>query len=74
MMTMLGGHTGTWPCCRRRCRMRSARTRKRPLAIVIVGGLIGDLILSVFLLPTFYVWWARPTDRLPAAAEVASYD
>jgi heavy metal efflux system protein len=29
-----------------------------------VGGLIVDLIMSIFLLPTFYVWWARPTDPL----------
>jgi cobalt-zinc-cadmium resistance protein CzcA len=39
---------------------------QRPFAIVIVGGLIVDLIMSSFLLPTFYVWWARPTDRLPS--------
>jgi cobalt-zinc-cadmium resistance protein CzcA len=39
---------------------------QRPFAIVIVGGLIVDLVMSIFLLPTFYAWWARPTDRLPA--------
>jgi cobalt-zinc-cadmium resistance protein CzcA len=39
---------------------------QRPFAIVIVGGLIVDLIMSIFLLPTFYVWWARPTDHLPS--------
>jgi len=33
---------------------------------VVVGGLIVDLAMSIFLLPTFYVWWARPNDRLPA--------
>ena len=38
---------------------------QRPFAVVIVGGLIVDLVMSTFLLPTFYVWWARPTDRLP---------
>jgi len=41
---------------------------QRPFAIVIVGGLIVDLIMSTFLLPTFYVWWARPGDRLRRAA------
>ena len=35
------------------------------IAIVIVGGLVVDLMMSIFLLPTFYVWWARPSDRLP---------
>jgi cobalt-zinc-cadmium resistance protein CzcA len=38
---------------------------QRPFAIVIVGGLIGALVISVFLLPTLYVWVARPTDVLP---------
>jgi cobalt-zinc-cadmium resistance protein CzcA len=38
---------------------------QRPFAIVVVGGLIVDLMMSTFLLPTFYVWWARPNDRLP---------
>src|SRR5580692_1323621 len=38
---------------------------QRPFAIVIVGGLISDLLLSIFLLPTFYVWIARDGDQLP---------
>ncbi|MGA2849511.1 MAG: CusA/CzcA family heavy metal efflux RND transporter [Terracidiphilus sp.] len=40
---------------------------QRPFAIVIVGGLMVDLIMSIFLLPTLYVWIARPTDVLPLA-------
>ncbi len=39
---------------------------QRPFAIVIVGGLITDLLMSIFLLPTLYVWIARKTDVLPA--------
>ncbi len=39
---------------------------QRPFAIVIVGGLVGALIINVFLLPTLYVWLARDGDRLPA--------
>jgi cobalt-zinc-cadmium resistance protein CzcA len=38
---------------------------QRPFAIVIVGGLVGALVLSIFLLPTLYVWAARDGDRLP---------
>lgn len=38
---------------------------QRPFAIVIVGGLIAALILSIFLIPTLYVWMARPGDALP---------
>ena len=42
---------------------------QRPFAIVIVGGLIAALIMSVFLLPTLYVWIAGDRDVLPAAEE-----
>ncbi len=38
---------------------------QRPFAIVIVGGLIADLVMSVILLPTLYVWFAADGDRLP---------
>ena len=38
---------------------------QRPFAIVIVGGLISDLVMSIFLLPTLYVWFARTGDPLP---------
>ncbi len=40
---------------------------QRPFAIVIVGGLIADLIISVILLPTLYTMMARADDQLPAA-------
>jgi cobalt-zinc-cadmium resistance protein CzcA len=39
---------------------------QRPFAIVIVGGLLLALLLSVFLLPTLYVWIAGDRDVLPA--------
>jgi cobalt-zinc-cadmium resistance protein CzcA len=38
---------------------------QRPFAIVIVGGLMAALVLSIFLLPTLYVWIAREGDTLP---------
>ncbi len=38
---------------------------QRPFAIVIVGGLISDLVISIFLLPTLYAWFASRGDRLP---------
>jgi cobalt-zinc-cadmium resistance protein CzcA len=38
---------------------------QRPFAIVIVGGLISDLLMSIFLLPTLYAWIARSGDALP---------
>jgi cobalt-zinc-cadmium resistance protein CzcA len=40
---------------------------QRPFAIVIVGGLMAVLIMSIFLLPCLYVWIARDNDVLPAA-------
>jgi cobalt-zinc-cadmium resistance protein CzcA len=39
---------------------------QRPFAIVIVGGLIADLVMSIFLLPTLYAWIAGENDVLPA--------
>jgi cobalt-zinc-cadmium resistance protein CzcA len=38
---------------------------QKPFAIVIVGGLVAALILSIFLLPTVYVWVAGEGDVLP---------
>jgi cobalt-zinc-cadmium resistance protein CzcA len=38
---------------------------QRPFAIVIVGGLMAVLMMSIFLLPTLYVWIARDSDILP---------
>ena len=40
---------------------------QRPFAIVIVGGLMAVLVMSVFLLPTLYAWVARTGDALPEA-------
>jgi cobalt-zinc-cadmium resistance protein CzcA len=37
---------------------------QRPFAIVIVGGLMAVLVMSVFLLPSLYVWFARDGDAL----------
>jgi cobalt-zinc-cadmium resistance protein CzcA len=42
---------------------------QRPFAIVIVGGLISDLVMSIFLLPTLYAWFARADDKLPPPEE-----
>jgi heavy metal efflux system protein len=42
---------------------------QRPFAIVIVGGLIMDLVMSALLLPTLYVSIARPEDKLPRLCE-----
>jgi len=38
---------------------------QRPFAIVIVGGLLANLVIGIFLLPTLYVWFAREDDKLP---------
>jgi cobalt-zinc-cadmium resistance protein CzcA len=40
---------------------------QRPFAIVIVGGLMAVLMMSIFLLPCLYVWIARDRDTLPVA-------
>ncbi|MGE5236622.1 MAG: efflux RND transporter permease subunit [Acidobacteriota bacterium] len=37
---------------------------QRPFALVIVSGLFSRLLISVYLMPAFYVMVARPGDRL----------
>ena len=47
-------------------RAQEVTAHLRPFAIVIVGGLIGALLLSIFLLPTLHDYVAREGDTLPA--------
>ncbi len=62
MMTMLVATLGLLPAA---LSHGIGSDSQRPFAIVIVGGLVGALLISVFLLPTLYVWVARETDVLP---------
>jgi cobalt-zinc-cadmium resistance protein CzcA len=62
MMTMLVATLGLLPAALSR---GIGSDSQRPFAIVIVGGLLGALLLSIFLLPTLYVWVAREGDKLP---------
>jgi heavy metal efflux system protein len=62
MMTMLVATLGLLPAA---LSHEIGSDSQRPFAIVIVGGLVGAMVLSIFLLPTLYVWVARDTDRLP---------
>src|SRR5579871_1685163 len=63
MMTMLVAMLGLLPAA---LSHGIGSDSQRPFAIVIVGGLVGALLLSIFLLPTLYVWIAREGDSLPA--------
>jgi cobalt-zinc-cadmium resistance protein CzcA len=62
MMTMLVATLGLLPAA---LSHGIGSDSQRPFAIVIVGGLISDLVMSIFLLPTLYVWFARSGDKLP---------
>ncbi len=64
MMTMLVATLGLLPAALSHA---IGSDSQRPFAIVIVGGLIANLAMSVFLLPTMYVWVARENDVLPEA-------
>ncbi|HKM48354.1 MAG TPA: CusA/CzcA family heavy metal efflux RND transporter [Terriglobales bacterium] len=66
MMTMLVATLGLLPAALSHA---IGSDSQRPFAIVIVGGLIAALIMSVFLLPTLYVWLAGERDVLPASEE-----
>ena len=63
MMTMLVATLGLLPAALSHA---IGSDSQRPFAIVIVGGLIADLVMSIFLLPTLYVWVASDRDVLPA--------
>jgi cobalt-zinc-cadmium resistance protein CzcA len=62
MMTMLVATLGLLPAAMSH---DIGSDSQRPFAIVIVGGLIVELFISVMLLPTLYVFWARRNDKLP---------
>jgi cobalt-zinc-cadmium resistance protein CzcA len=62
MMTMLVATLGLLPAATSH---GIGSDSQRPFAIVIVGGLLGALLMSIFLLPTLYVWIAGEHDKLP---------
>ncbi|MGA8311320.1 MAG: CusA/CzcA family heavy metal efflux RND transporter [Terriglobales bacterium] len=62
MMTMLVATLGLLPAAMSH---DIGSDSQRPFAIVIVGGLLVELFVSLILLPTLYVFWARQNDQLP---------
>jgi len=62
MMTMLVATLGLLPAAMSH---DIGSDSQRPFAIVIVGGLIMELFISIILLPSLYVFWAHPDDVLP---------
>jgi cobalt-zinc-cadmium resistance protein CzcA len=63
MMTMLVATLGLLPAA---LSHDIGSDSQRAFAIVIVGGLLTNLLISIVLLPTLYVWFARPSDTLPS--------
>jgi cobalt-zinc-cadmium resistance protein CzcA len=70
MMTMLVATLGLLPAATSHA---IGSDSQRPFAIVIVGGLLANLIIGVFLLPTLYVWVARDNDILPEVESTEDY-
>jgi cobalt-zinc-cadmium resistance protein CzcA len=62
MMTMLVATLGLLPAA---LSHDIGSDSQRPFAIVIVGGLLAALLMSIFLLPALYVWIAGEKDKLP---------
>jgi heavy metal efflux system protein len=62
MMTMLVATLGLLPAALSHA---IGSDSQRPFAIVIVGGLLSNLVIGIFLLPTLYTWFAREGDHLP---------
>jgi heavy metal efflux system protein len=71
MMTMLVATLGLLPAA---VSHAIGSDSQRPFAIVIVGGLMASLSMSIFLLPTLYVWVAREGDTLPEPETGASFE
>ncbi len=71
MMTMLVATFGLLPAAMSHA---IGSDSQRPFAIVIVGGLISALALSIFLLPTLYAWIAREGDKLPEPEVEESFE
>jgi heavy metal efflux system protein len=69
MMTMLVASLGLLPAATSH---GIGSDSQRPFAIVIVGGLLTELFLSLILLPVFYAWIAGPNDVLPLEEEHAT--
>lgn len=66
MMTMLVATLGLLPAAMSHA---IGSDSQRPFAIVIVGGLLANLIIGIFLMPALYVWVARSNDALPETDE-----
>jgi cobalt-zinc-cadmium resistance protein CzcA len=62
MMTMLVATLGLLPAALSHA---IGSDSQRPFAIVIVGGLMVNLAMNIFIMPTLYVWFAREGDKLP---------
>jgi heavy metal efflux system protein len=62
MMTMLVATLGLMPAAFSHA---IGSDSQRPFAIVIVGGLLANLVIGIFLLPALYVMFAAEDDELP---------
>jgi cobalt-zinc-cadmium resistance protein CzcA len=62
MMTMLVATLGLLPAA---LSHGIGSDSQRPFAIVIVGGLLSNLLISIFLLPTLYTLFASSRDQFP---------
>jgi len=70
MMTMLVATLGLLPAALSHA---IGSDSQRPFAIVIVGGLLANLAIGIFLLPTLYVWMARENDVLPVVESTEEF-
>ncbi len=70
MMTMLVATLGLLPAALSHA---IGSDSQRPFAIVVVGGLIANLVIGVFLLPTLYVWVASENDVLPTVESAEDF-
>ena len=47
---------------------------QRPLATVVIGGIISSTLLTLFVLPVLYTWFGKNRSQLPLAANLTPTD
>ena len=43
---------------------------QRPLATVVIGGIISSTLLTLFVLPVLYAWLSKTRSKLPLATRL----
>ncbi|MNT83344.1 Efflux pump membrane transporter BepE [compost metagenome] len=71
LMTSLAIALGALPIA---MSLGAASTSRIGMGVVIVGGTIFSLILTLFIIPAIYYMWSRPKKHRPEFDNIKSYE